>query len=53
LLIIIPGLPSLIHVIRDKETRDALLNIPRRLLGLNRPTTNTPVVEAEEPPSMA
>ncbi|MEO8397770.1 MAG: DedA family protein [Chloroflexota bacterium] len=32
LLIIIPGLPSLIHILRDEEMRTAILNIPRNLL---------------------
>lgn len=37
LLVIIPGLPSLIHVIRDKEMREGILNIPRNLLRSRRP----------------
>jgi membrane-associated protein len=53
LLIIIPGLPSVIHVLRDRETRNALLNIPRRLLGLNRPAVTTTVIEPDEPPTVA
>lgn len=36
LLVIIPGLPSLIHVIRDKEMREGILNIPRNLLRSRR-----------------
>lgn len=36
LLVIIPGLPSLIHVIRDKEMREGILNIPRNLLRARR-----------------
>ncbi len=38
LLVIIPGLPSLIHVIRDEEMRTAILNIPRNLLHSRRAT---------------
>ncbi len=38
LLVIIPGLPSLIHVIRDEEMRTAILNIPRNLLRSRRAT---------------
>ncbi len=36
LLVIIPGLPSLIHVIRDKELREGILNIPRNVLRPRR-----------------
>ncbi|MEO8392133.1 MAG: DedA family protein [Chloroflexota bacterium] len=32
LLVIIPGLPSIIHVLRDEEMRTAILNIPRNLM---------------------
>lgn len=32
LLVIIPGLPSLIHILRDEEMRTAILNIPRKLM---------------------
>lgn len=38
LLVIIPGLPSLIHVIRDEEMRTAILNAPRNLLRSRRTT---------------
>jgi membrane-associated protein len=38
LLVIIPGLPSLIHVLRDEEMRTAILNAPRSLLRSRRAT---------------
>lgn len=33
LLVVIPGLPSLIHVVRDEEMRTTILNLPRKLLS--------------------
>jgi membrane-associated protein len=45
LLVVIPGLPSLIHVLRDEEMRTAILNIPRNLLrrGSNSSATSASV----------
>ncbi len=33
LLVVIPGLPSLIHVLRDEEMRNGIINLPRRVLS--------------------
>ena len=38
LLVVIPGLPSVIHVLRDEEMRTSLLNLPRKLLRPRRAT---------------
>ena len=47
LLIIIPGLPSLIHVLRDEEMRTAILNIPRNLLRPRRASLEVEVDKTE------
>lgn len=36
LLVIIPGLPSLIHVLRDEEMRTSIINLPRNLIRSRR-----------------
>ncbi len=46
LLVIIPGLPSLIHVLRDEEMRNGILAIPRNLLR-SRGTTTLEVDKTE------
>jgi membrane-associated protein len=51
-IIFISLLPSIIHVLRDDEMREGLLNLVRKPLGLNRPTVRS-VVEPDEPPSIA
>lgn len=51
LLIIIPGLPSLIHVIRDEEMRQGMLNLARRPFGGSRPAAQPVRSERNEPPT--
>ena len=52
-IIFVSVLPTAIHIWRDEEMREGILNMVRKPLGLQRPVVNEPVVEPTEPPSVA
>jgi membrane-associated protein len=49
LLVIIPGLPSIIHVLRDEEMRTSIMNMPRNLMRSRKSDTAAPTtLEADK-----
>jgi membrane-associated protein len=52
-IIVVSVLPTALHIWRDPEMREGILNMIRKPLGLYRPVVTEPPVEPTDPPSAA